>query len=286
MKGEYVPPKVWTPPEDGSTFMGNSHTSGAREKRDLPRGVHKLQLYSLGTPNGVKVTTFLEELLEAGVKEAEYDAWLINIRDGHQFGSGFVAVNPNSKIPALLDYSNDNDTPVRVFESGAILLYLAEKFQRFLPVVGDRRRAECLSWLFFGVGSAPVLGGGLGHFYNYAPTKIEYAINRNAMETKRLLDVMDKHLANNEYLCGDKITIADFVNCPWYGTLVTGTIYGAQKFLSVHEYTHVIRWANKIQSRPGYKRGKRVNSVFSSDGIMNRHSAADFAPKPNETGKN
>src|ERR1700691_2138214 len=242
---DYLPPKVWTwnKPSGGQFASINRPIAGATHEKDLPVGRHPLQLYSLATPNGVKVTIMLEELLALGRSAAEYDAWLIKIMDGDQFGSGFVAVNPNSKIPALLDRSGEK--PIRVFESGAILLYLAEKFQAYLPAnVGAR--AECLSWLFWQMGSAPFLGGGFGHFYAYAPIKIEYAIDRYAMETKRLLDVLDKRLAVSEYLAGPEYTIADIANWPWYGGMVRGLLYGAGEFLSVQEYTHVVRWATAI----------------------------------------
>jgi len=272
---DYVAPKIWK--DAGGGFMGNKPTAGAQKEKDIPHGEHNLQLYSLATPNGVKVTTFLEELIEIGVKEAEYDAWTINIGQGDQFGSGFVGVNPNSKIPALLDYSNDKENPVRVFESGAILLYLAEKFNKYIPALSDPKRAECLSWLFWGIGSAPYVGGGVGHFYHYAKIKLEYPINRFAMEAKRLLDVLDQRLADNKYLCGDDITVADFCVCPWFGTLVTGEIYNCQEFLQTHEYKNVIRWAKEVEARPSYVRGLRVNS-WKPDGIE-RHSMADFEKK-------
>jgi len=278
----YVVPKVWTLPE-GGTFMGNAPTAGARTQCDLPRGEHQLQLYSLGTPNGAKVTILLEELIELGIKEAEYDAWLINIGDGDQFGSGFVAVNPNSKIPALLDYGvlDKDGNPTRIFESGAIVLYLAEKFQKYhqyVPSLAESpaARAECLSWVFWGIGSAPYVGGGVGHFYNYAPIHIEYCINRFAMEAKRQLDVLDKHLSDKTFMCGDEYSIADMINYPWHGLLATGNIYNAQEFLDVAKYTNVIRWANNVKGRAAVARGCRVNAPFRPNGIKERHSAKDF----------
>ncbi|HTV78712.1 MAG TPA: glutathione-dependent disulfide-bond oxidoreductase, partial [Steroidobacteraceae bacterium] len=248
----YVPPKVWVwDKENGGRFANiNRPVSGATHEKALPVGRHPLQLYSLATPNGQKVTILLEELLARGHAGAEYDAWLIRIGDGEQFGSGFVAVNPNSKIPALMDRSGPE--PIRVFESGAILLYLAEKFKAFLPT-RPAERAECLSWLFWQMGSAPYLGGGFGHFYAYAPVKIEYAINRFAMETKRLLDVLDKHLAEHEYLVGSEYTIADMAIWPWYASLVKGWAYQAAEFLAVQEYRHVLRWADLIGARPAVR---------------------------------
>lgn len=277
---EYVPPKVWTwNKASGGQFANiNRPIAGATQERDLPVGSHPLQLYSLATPNGVKVTIMLEELLALGRSGAEYDAWLINIMNGDQFGSGFVGVNPNSKIPALLDRSGEK--PIRVFESGAILLYLAEKFQAYLPTAAAAR-AECLSWLFWQMGSAPFLGGGFGHFYAYAPTKIEYAIDRFAMETKRLLDVLDKRLADNEYLAGDVYTIADMAAWPWYGGLVKFNQYGAAEFLAVHEYKHVNRWADSIGARPAVRRGRMVNRLQGepSSQLHERHDASDFETK-------
>lgn len=274
---EYIPPKVWTWNQDsGGRFASiNRPIAGATHEKELPVGQHPLQLYSLGTPNGVKVTIMLEELLAAGHAGAEYDAWLINILDGDQFGSGFVAINPNSKIPALLDRSTP--TPTRVFESGAILLYLAEKFGgAFLPTeVGPR--AECLSWLFWQMGATPFLGGGFGHFYAYAPTKIEYAIDRYAMEVKRQLDVLDRHLATNAYMAGAAYTIADMAIWPWYGGLIKGVLYESATFLSVHEYRHVARWTEQIAARPAVKRGRLVNRPWGEPQIRERHSAADFA---------
>jgi GST-like protein len=274
---EYIPPKIWTwNSASGGRFANiNRPIAGPTHDKELPIGRHPLQLYSLATPNGVKVTVMLEELLALGHRGAEYDAWLIKIGDGDQFGSGFVAVNPNSKIPALMDRSGPN--PIRVFESGAILLYLAEKFGAFLPIEAGAR-AECLSWLFWQMGSAPYLGGGFGHFYAYAPTKIEYAINRFAMETKRQLDVLDKQLAGNEYVAGSEYTIADMAIWPWYGGLVKGLLYEAGEFLSVHEYGHVQRWAEAIGQRPAVQRGRMVNRAFGelSSQLHERHDAADF----------
>jgi GST-like protein len=274
---EYVPPTVWTWNKDnGGRFANiNRPISGSTHDKDLPVGRHPLQLYSLATPNGVKVTVMLEELLALGHSGAEYDAWLIKIGDGDQFGSGFVSANPNSKIPALVDRSGPK--PIRVFESGSILLYLAEKFGAFLPTEAGAR-AECLSWLFWQMGSAPYLGGGFGHFYAYAPTKIEYAIDRFTMEVKRQLDVLDKRLADNEYLAGSEYTIADIAVWPWYGGLVKGWLYGAAEFLSVQDYKHVQRWAEAIGQRPAAIRGRMVNRVFGepSSQLHERHDAADF----------
>ncbi|HJH22850.1 MAG TPA: glutathione-dependent disulfide-bond oxidoreductase [Pseudomonas lactis] len=272
---EYVPAKVWTwDAESGGTFASiNRPIAGATHEKPLPVGKHPLQLYSLATPNGQKVTILLEELLALGHSGAEYDAWLIKIGDGDQFGSGFVAVNPNSKIPALMDHSGA--TPIRVFESGAILQYLAEKFGAFLPAE-PAARAECLSWLFWQMGSAPYLGGGFGHFYAYAPSKMEYPINRFAMETKRQLDVLDKRLAVSQYIAGDDYTIADIAIWPWYGGLVKGRLYGAAEFLSVHEYKHVMRWADAIDARPAVQRGRRVNRVSGDDQLPERHDASDL----------
>ncbi len=274
---DYVPPKVWTwDTENGGTFASiNRPIAGATHEKELPVGKHPLQLYSLATPNGQKVTILLEELLALGHSGAEYDAWLIRIGDGDQFGSGFVGVNPNSKIPALLDRSGAN--PIRVFESGAILQYLAEKFGEFFPTE-PAARAECLSWLFWQMGSAPYLGGGFGHFYAYAPSKMEYAINRFAMETKRQLDVLDQRLAVSEYIAGDDYTIADIAIWPWYGGLVKGRLYGASEFLSVHEYTHVLRWAEAIEARPAVQRGRRVNRVSGpvEEQLAERHDASDL----------
>ncbi|SAK82673.1 glutathione S-transferase domain-containing protein [Caballeronia catudaia] len=274
---EYVPPNVWTwSKESGGRFANiNRPVSGPTHEKALPIGRHPLQLYSLATPNGVKVTVMLEELLALGHRGAEYDAWLIRIGDGDQFGSGFVEANPNSKIPALVDRSGA--TPVRVFESGAILLYLAEKFGAFVPK-DPAKRAECLSWLFWQMGSAPYLGGGFGHFYAYAPSKLEYPIDRFAMEVKRQLDVLDKRLADSAYIAGDEYTIADMAIFPWYGGLVNGWLYDAAGFLSVHEYRHVRRWAETIGARPAVKRGRMVNRTFGepSSQLHERHDASDF----------
>ncbi len=277
---DYTPPKVWTwNKANGGNFANiNRPIAGATREQDLPVGRHPLQLYSLATPNGVKVTVMLEELLALGHAGAEYDAWLIRISEGDQFSSGFVAVNPNSKIPALLDRSGP--APIRVFESGAILVYLAEKFGAFLPTE-PAARAECLSWLFWQMGSAPYLGGGFGHFYAYAPIKIEYAIDRFAMEVKRQLDVLDKRLADHEYLAGAEYTIADIATWPWYGSLVKGLVYEAGEFLSVQDYTNVVRWADQIGARPAVRRGRRVNRVFGdpAEQLRERHDAADFDTK-------
>jgi len=277
---EYTSPKVWTwDQESGGKFASiNRPIAGPTHNQDLPVGRHPLQLYSLATPNGVKVTVMLEELLALGHSGAEYDAWLIRIQDGDQFGSGFVQANPNSKIPALMDHSGN--TPVRVFESGAILQYLAEKFGAFLPA-GGAARAECLSWLFWQMGSAPFLGGGFGHFYAYAPAKFEYPINRYAMEVKRQLDVLDRHLADHRFLAGDDYTIADMAVWPWYGTLVKGQLYEAGEFLSVHEYQHVLRWTDEIALRPAVQRGRKVNRTWGepSSQLHERHEAADFDTK-------
>ncbi len=277
---DYTPPKIWTPgtPNGGKFANINRPVSGATHDKELPRGRHPFQLYSLATPNGVKVTTMFEELLEAGHAGAEYDAWLIRINEGEQFGSGFVAVNPNSKIPALVDHSEPS--PVRVFESGAILMYLAEKFGAFLPTE-RARRAECLSWLFWQMGSGPLLGGGFGHFYAYAPIKIEYAINRYAMEVKRQLDVLDRRLAENTYLAGEEYTIADIATYPWYGGLVKGFLYEAGEFLQVQDYKNVLRWSDMIAARPAAKRGRMVNRVNGepSEQLHERHDAGDFATK-------
>jgi len=276
---DYVPPKVWTwNKANGGRFANiNRPIAGPTHEKDLPVGRHPLQLYSLATPNGVKVTVMLEELLALGHSGAEYDAWLIRINEGDQFSSGFVSVNPNSKIPALLDRSGPK--PVRVFESGAILLHLAEKFGAFLP--RDETRAECLSWLFWQMGSAPYLGGGFGHFYAYAPVKIEYAIDRFAMETKRQLDVLDRRLGESPYLAGPDYTIADMAVWPWYGALVKGLVYEAGEFLSVHEYKNVQRWTDTIAERPAVKRGRMVNRAFGepSSQLHERHEASDFETK-------
>jgi GSH-dependent disulfide-bond oxidoreductase len=277
---DYTPPKVWIwDKESGGHFANiNRPIAGPTHDKELPIGRHPLQLYSQGTPNGVKVTIMLEELLALGHRGAEYDAWLININDGDQFGSGFVAVNPNSKIPALVDRSGP--TPIRVFESGSILVYLAEKFGAFLPTE-TAARAECLSWLFWQMGSAPYLGGGFGHFYAYAPTKIEYAIDRFAMETKRQLDVLDRRLAESEYLGGSEYTIADIAVWPWYGGLVKGRQYDAAEFLQVQEYKNVVRWANQIEERPAVRRGRMVNRTSGepSTQLRERHDASDFETK-------
>jgi GST-like protein len=273
---EYTPPKVWTwiRPNGGRFENINRPTAGATHDKKLPVGKHPLQLYSLGTPNGQKVTILLEELLAKGHKGAEYDAWPVRIHEGEQFGSGFVAVNPNSKIPALLDCSGPK--PIRIFESGAMLLYLAEKFGEFLPK--DATRAECLSWLFWQMGSAPYLGGGFGHFYAYAPAKIEYAIDRYAMETKRQMDVLDRRLAESRYLAGPDYTIADIAVWPWYGGLAKGLLYGAGEFLAVQDYKNIQRWADEIGARPAVKRGRIVNR-FQGDPaaqLRERHDASDF----------
>ncbi|MGO1076118.1 glutathione-dependent disulfide-bond oxidoreductase [Inquilinus sp. CA228] len=274
---EYVPPKVWTwDTASGGQFANiNRPIAGATHDKALPVGRHPFQLHSLATPNGQKVTIMFEELLAAGHSGAEYDAWPIRIGDGDQFGSGFVEINPNSKIPALVDRSGP--TPIRIFESGAILVHLAEKFGAFLPASGPAR-AETLSWLFWQMGSAPFLGGGFGHFYAYAPTKIEYAINRYAMEAKRLLDVLDRRLAETEYVAGDQYTIADMANWPWFGGLALGRAYGAAEFLDVQSYQHVQRWAKAIDARPAVKRGRIVNRLFGepSEQLHERHDAGDF----------
>jgi GST-like protein len=276
----YTPPKIWTwSKENGGRFSKiNRPIAGPTHDKELPIGRHPLQLYSLGTPNGVKVTVMLEELLALGHSGAEYDAWPIKINDGEQFGSGFVAINPNSKIPALLDRSGPK--PIRIFESGAILIHLAEKFGSFLPTEAGER-AECLSWLFWQMASAPFLGGGFGHFYAYAPTKIEYAIDRYAMEVKRQLDVLDHRLAESEYLAGDRYTIADIAVWPWYGVLAKGLLYGAGEFLQVQEYKHVQRWSETIFARPAVKRGRMVNRMHGDPAsqLHERHDASDFATK-------
>jgi GST-like protein len=276
---DYVPPKVWTwvKPNGGQFASTNRPIAGATHDKELPVGRHPLQLYSLATPNGQKVTIMLEELLALGHKGAEYDAWLIRI-NGEQFGSGFVAINPNSKIPAMVDRSGPK--PIRIFESGAILLYLAEKFSAFLPT-DPAERAECFSWLFWQMGSAPFLGGGFGHFFAYAPIKIEYAIDRYAMETKRLLDVLDRRLAEAEYVAGDHYTIADMAIWPWYGGLARSNSYGAAEFLSVQDYKNVLRWADAIAARPAVKRGRIVNRTSGdpSSQLHERHDASDFETK-------
>jgi len=279
-QAEYVPPQVWTweQPNGGKFANINRPTAGSREEKVLPVGRHPLQLYSMGTPNGVKVTIMLEELLALGHTGAEYDAWLIKISDGDQFGSDFVNINPNSKIPALLDHSVS--PPLRVFESGSILLYLAEKFDAFLPkhLAG---RTETMNWLFWQMGSAPYLGGGFGHFYAYAPYKMEYPIDRFAMEAKRQLDVLDQRLAQSTYLAGPDYTIADIAVFPWYGALVKGFLYGAAEFLSVHEYKNVLRWADAILERPAVKRGRIVNRTWGepSEQLLERHDSSDFDGK-------
>jgi GST-like protein len=276
MSSDYTPPKVWTwNKANGGRFANiNRPVAGPTHDRELPVGRHPLQLYSLGTPNGVKVTVMLEELLALGHAGAEYDAWLIRIGEGDQFGSGFVDVNPNSKIPALLDRSGPQ--PVRVFESGAILLYLAEKFGALLP--SGLQRTECLNWLFWQMASAPYLGGGFGHFYAYAPTKIEYAIDRFAMEAKRQMDVLDRRLAESPYLAGEAYSIADIAVWPWYGAMALGQMYQAGEFLSVHEYTHLVRWAQQIARRPAAQRGRMVNRTFGEPAqqLHERHDASDF----------
>tara|TARA_X000000950_G_scaffold242535_1_gene296951 strand:- start:17589 stop:18479 length:891 start_codon:yes stop_codon:yes gene_type:complete len=272
---EYVPPEVWTwDSESGGRFANiNRPIAGATHDKELPKGKHPIQLYSLGTPNGVKVTILLEELLAAGFDGAEYDAWLINIGEGDQFSSGYVELNPNSKIPVMLDTTNNQ----RVFESGSILMYLAEKFGAFIPK-DPAKRTEMLSWLFWQMGSAPYLGGGFGHFYAYAPYKMEYPINRFSMEVKRQMDVLDRHLKENQFMAGDEYSIADMAIWPWYGGMAKGVMYDAAKFLSVHEYTNVIRWADEIGAREPVKRGRMVNRVFGepSSQLHERHDASDF----------
>ena len=275
---DYTPPAIWTWNKDnGGAFANiNRPIAGATHDKELPVGKHPLQLYSMATPNGVKVTVMLEELLAAGHSGAEYDAWLIDIRQGGQFGSDFVAINPNSKIPALMDRSGAE--PVRLFESGSILLYLAEKFGAFLPT-DPMKRTEALNWLFWQMGSAPYLGGGFGHFYAYAPLKIEYCIDRFTMETKRQLDVLNRHLADNEYMAGSDYSIADIAIWPWYGGVATGQVYNAAEFLQAHEYTHLLRWAEQIGERPAVKRGRIVNRGFGDDlsqQLLERHDASDF----------
>ena len=273
----YTPPKVWTwDQSSGGKFANiNRPISGATHEKELPVGAHPFQLYSLATPNGVKATVMFEELLEHGFSDAEYDAWIVNIQEGDQFSSGFVNINPNSKIPAMADHTTNPIT--RVFESGAILVYLAEKFGAFLPT-DLAARAETLSWLFWQMGCAPFLGGGFGHFYAYAPEKYEYPINRYAMEVKRQLDVLDKNLAQREFLAGDEYTIADIATFPWYGGMVMGKLYDAAEFLDVTTYEHVLRWANAISERPAVIRGRRVNRVWGEESsqLKERHSAADF----------
>ncbi len=280
---DYTPPKVWQwDTENGGTWASlNRPIAGATHEQALPVGEHPLQLYSLATPNGQKVTILLEELLAVGISDAEYDAYLIRINKGDQFGSDFVAVNPNSKIPALVDRSTT--PPTRIFESGAILLYLAEKFGAFLPQ-DPSQRAECLSWLFWQVGSAPYVGGGFGHFYHYAPMKLEYPINRFTMETKRQLDVLDQRLAEHPYICGDDYTIADIAIWPWYGGLVLGRSYNAAEFLDVQSYEHVIRWATAIDARPAVKHGRMVNRTWGppAEQLHERHAASDFDTRPQD----
>lgn len=273
----YTPPKIWQWEKgNGGKFANiNKPIAGATHEKTLPIGKHPLQLYSLGTPNGQKVTIMLEELLELGIKQAEYDAWLINISEGDQFGSGFVDINPNSKIPALVDRSTEKR--IRIFESGSILTYLAEKFSVFLPT-NQPERAETMSWLFWQMGSAPFVGGGFGHFYAYASEKYEYPINRFAMETKRQLDVLNQRLANNQYIAGENYSIADIAIWPWYGALVKGWLYDAAEFLSVDEYKHVIRWADEVYARPAVQRGRRVNKLQGEPAqqVRERHDASDL----------
>jgi GST-like protein len=280
MSEKYTPPKVWKYVEgNGGKFAGiNRPTAGARTQKILPQGNHQFQLYSLATPNGMKASIMFEELLEAGIKDAEYDAFLINIGEGDQFSSGFVEINPNSKIPALLDKNNGN--PIHVFESGSILVYLAEKFGKFLPE-DPAKKTRVMNWLFWQMGSGPFVGGGFGHFFAYAPEKFEYAINRYAMEAKRQLDVLDKELAKNRFIAGDEYSIADIAIFPWYGLLVKGKLYEAGEFLSVHEYKNVIRWADEILERPAVKRGRMVNRMTGpeSEQVRERHSPRDFIGK-------
>ena len=277
MSDSYTPPKVWTWNKgNGGQFANiNRPIAGATHEKELPVGKHPIQLYSLGTPNGQKVTILLEELLAAGHSGAEYDAWLVKIGAGEQFGSGFVGANPNSKIPAMIDRSGPK--PIRIFESGAMLVHLAEKFGAFLPTEPGAR-AECLSWLFWQMGSAPFVGGGFGHFYAYAPAKFEYAIDRYAMETKRQMDVLDRRLAESEYVAGADYTIADMAIWPWYGGMAKGLLYGAAEFLSVHEYKNVIRWADQLAARPAVKRGRIVNRMSGNpaEQLHERHDASDF----------
>lgn len=277
---EYTPPKVWKwEQENGGVFANiNRPIAGATHEKDLPVGKHPLQLYSLGTPNGVKVTILLEELLALGREGAEYDAWLIDIGSGEQFSSGFVAANPNSKIPALVDHSTA--PPTRVFESGAMLLYLAERFGAFVPE-DPRARAECLSWLFWQMGATPFLGGGFGHFYSYAPIKIEYAVDRFTMEVKRQLDVLDRQLADHEYIAGAEYTIADMAIWPWYGGVISNAVYNAAEFLEAHTYTNVVRWTEQIGARKAVQRGRMVNGVFGKpeNQLRERHDAEDFETK-------
>lgn len=273
----YTPPALWTwDSESGGKFAStNRPVSGPTHEKVLPVGKHPIQLHSLATPNGVKVTILLEELIELGIEGAEYDAYLINIGEGDQFGSGFVEINPNSKIPAMIDQSGEE--PIRLFESGSMMVYLAEKFEQFIPKTAAGR-AECFNWLFWQMGSAPFLGGGFGHFYSYAPEKYEYPINRYAMEVKRQLDVLDKHLAKNTYMAGDEYTIADMAIWPWYGNLVIGALYDAQEFLDVNSYSHVKRWAEQVGQRPAVVRGRKVNCSWGepSDQLIERHDKSDF----------
>lgn len=279
-KSEYVPPKVWTweQPNGGTFASTNRPIAGATHDAELPRGKHPFQLYSMGTPNGVKITVMFEELLAAGHAGAEYDAWLISIGKGDQFGSGFVDINPNSKIPALVDYSGD--APLRVFESGSILVHLAEKFGAFLPT-NLAARTECMNWLFWQMGSAPYLGGGFGHFYSYAPYKMEYPIDRFSMEVKRQLDVLDRHLAENPFIAGDEYTIADMAIFPWYGNLALGRQYNAGEFLDVASYKNVVAWAENLDARPAVKRGRMVNRTSGEphEQLRERHDASDFDTK-------
>ena len=276
----YTPPKVWAQDvENGGTWASiNRPIAGATHEKELLKGKHPLQLYSLATPNGVKITIMLEELLALGIKGAEYDAYLINIGEGDQFGSGFVDINPNSKIPALLDQSDDS--AIRVFESGSILMYLAEKFDEFLPT-DTAMKTQCLSWLFWQMGSAPYVGGGFGHFYSYAPVKIKYCIDRFSMEVKRQMDVLDQHLATNKYFCGDEYTIADIAIWPWYGNFIIGNQYNAAEFLDVSSYKHLTRWAQEVSDRPAVKRGRMVNRTWGelSEQLHERHDASDFETK-------
>lgn len=277
-QNEYVPPKVWTwDAESGGRFANiNRPIAGPTHDKELPKGKHPIQLYSLGTPNGVKVTIMLEELLAAGYSDAEYDAWLINIGEGDQFSSGYVELNPNSKIPVMLDTT----TGTRVFESASILLYLANKFGAFVPEEHGAK-TEAMNWLFWQMGSAPYLGGGFGHFYAYAPFKMEYPINRFAMEVKRQMDVLNRHLAEKKFMAGDEYSIADMAIWPWYGAMAKGVLYDAKEFLSVHEYEHVIRWADEVGARPAVKRGRMVNRTFGepSSQLHERHDASDFDTK-------
>ena len=277
MSDTYTPPKVWQwDAGNGGKFANiNRPVSGATHDAELPKGDNPFQLYSLATPNGVKVTVLFEELLEAGHSEAEYDAYTVNIMEGEQFGSDFVSINPNSKIPALIDQSGDE--PFRIFESGAMMIHLAEKFAAFIPT-DAQQRAQCLSWLMWQMGSAPFLGGGFGHFYAYAPEKFQYPIDRYTLEVKRQLDVLDKHLAANHFMCGNEYTIADMAIWPWYGVLVQGGLYSAAEFLSVHEYVNLKRWADEIAARPAVQRGTRVNRAWGDEAtrVLERHSAADF----------